>query len=224
MPLESALLEALERSGLCGQGDPAQAVLAVVDVEQRLRVLTLGVVLHNNHLSADRWQALCALQDHWLLDATQVAYGASRQVLRAMQDVKLGAARHTARVWWQICRGIQGRFQGSLRDLLQANQDDALRVQAYLTASKTSFPVLSGPVMSARWLDLVHRLGGLPLENWERLGVALSGKQRKQARIFGVEGERVHPFVAAALHTWEFACREGTVDACGFPDCPKRRR
>ena len=157
-------------------------MLDIDGIEQRLNVLALGVILDTNFLSAERWSALKANSEHWLFDPSKVAYQSSPQVWAAMQELKISGPQHIARVWWQICRGVQGRFKGSWRDLIEANADNALTLQAYLQDNHTTFPVLAGPVISARWLDLVHRMGGVALQDWETLVVKLPAAQERAAR------------------------------------------
>lgn len=210
--------------GLCGQNDPAKIVLSVEDPEQRLNILTLGVVLDINPLRPERWSRLAAAAGSWLLDPSQVAYQSSQQVQTVMQEMRLLGPRHIPRVWWQICRGVQGRFKGSWRDLIAANENRAQTLQSYLGQNKTTFPVLSGPVISVRWLDLVHRIGGLPLLDWETLRLPLPPGLRETARLFGVETDDVPPLLFAALYTWSTACQKQQDDACGFSSCPKKTK
>ena len=208
--------------GLCGQHDPARVVGEVVDLEQRLRILTLGVVLDINPLSEERWSTLVGVAGNWLLDPSQVAYRSAQEALTAMQEIRIQSPQHIPRVWWQICRGVQGRFQGSWSSLLASNRNDALAVQKYLEQNKTTFPVLAGPVISARWLDLVHRVGGVSLQNWESLTVPLTARQKRIARQLGIETDDVHPLLSSALGTWATACQGYPDDSCGFSVCPKR--
>jgi len=92
-------------AGIGGQHDPAKSVSAVEVLEQRLSVLSFGVVLNTKHLSLEHWSA----------------------------------------------------------------------------------PVLSGPMISARRLDLVHRIIGVILHDWKSLIVHLSSHQRKTARLFNTK-------------------------------------
>ena len=209
--------------GLCGQHEPARIVGEVEDVERRLAILTLGVVLDINPLSQERWAGLLALAGLWLCDPSYVAYQSSQQVLAAMQDFHLRFPQHIPRVWWQICRGVQGRFKGSWKDLLEESHCDASAMQAYLRKSKTTFPVLAGPVISARWLDLVHRIGGVQLDGWENLSVPLSGQQEKTARLFGIEENVVHPLLFSALWVWPAACKKLPDGSCGLGECPGKK-
>jgi hypothetical protein len=222
MPLSSLLVQAFNDHplGLCGQHDPAKSVASVASVEQRLNLITLGAVLDTNHLNAERWSALAALHDHWLLDPPQAAYKSSPQILAAMQQLHIAGPQYIARVWWQICRGVQGRFKGSWRDLLKANDDNAQTLQRYLQQSQTTFPVFAGPVISARWLDLIHRIGGVTLQDWDRLTVTLPPEQIKTARKFGITEAEVHPLVSSALEVWSTSCRNLPAESCGLAGCP----
>jgi hypothetical protein len=132
MTLSSPLVRAFKDHplGLCGQHDPAKSVSSVEALEQRLSILTFGVELDAKHLSQERWSALIAIHDHWLLNPSQVAYRTSAEVLTSMQETHVSGPPYIARVWWQICRGVQGRFKGSWRDLLQANDDNAHTLQS----------------------------------------------------------------------------------------------
>jgi hypothetical protein len=190
-------------------------------VEIRLRVLTLGAILDVFPI-AERWSTLVDLANHWLLNPSEVAYRPSSDVETAMQEQRIKGPKHNARVWWQVCSGVQGRFNGQFRDLLRANSDNALMAQAYLAKSKTTFPVLSGPVISARWLDLVHRFGSMPLEQWEALSVPLSASQQDAATVFGASTQRAHPLVAQSLAVWLRACHSLQIPACDLVRCPRR--
>lgn len=210
--------------GLCGQREPARVIGSVEDMERRLTILTLGVVLDINPLTQERWSGLLALAEHWLFDPSYVAYRSSQQVGMAMQELGIPCPQHIPRVWWQICRGVQGRFKGSWRGLMDANQYDALALQTYLRKSKTTFPVLAGPVISARWLDLVHRIGGVHLTGWEKLSVPLSKEQRKTAQLFGIKENEVHPQLFNALWEWPAACKKLPDKSCGLRDCPGKMK
>lgn len=222
--LSSPLVQAFQEHplGLCSAHDPAKIVRSVEAIEQRLAILTLGVVLDIKHLNRERWSALVSIHDHWLLDPSQVAYRSSSEVLTAMREEHISGPPHIARVWWQICRGVQGRFKGSWRDLLKANDDNTPALQSYLQKNKTTFPVLSGPVISARWLDLIHRVGAVELKGWETLNVTLPPDQRKTARLFGIFADEVHPLVSSALNAWPLSCRELSEEFCGLVSCPRR--
>ncbi len=222
MPLSSALVQAFINHplGLCGQHDPAKSVAGVDPIEHRLNILTFGAVLDAKHLNPERWSALAGLHDHWLFDPTQAAYQSSAQILTSMQQLHIAGPKHIARVWWQVCRGVQGRFKGSWRGLLKANDDNARTLLNYLQQSQTTFPVLSGPVISARWLDLVHRAGGVPLAGWDALSVPLPPHQEEAARKFGIAEDMVHPVVSSALEVWSGACQGSPAGSCGLAECP----
>ncbi|MGB8983119.1 MAG: hypothetical protein WCC12_14685, partial [Anaerolineales bacterium] len=172
----------------------------------------------------ERWSTLTALHGGWLVDPSQVAYRTSQQVLDGMREAHISGPAHIARVWWQLCRGVQGRFKGSWRDLLKANNDNAHTLRGYLAKNKATFPVLAGPVISARWLDLIQRIGGVTLTGWEALTVPVPSGQRKSARLFGITGDVVHPLIANALTVWETSCRELSAESCGLVGCPKKER
>jgi hypothetical protein len=106
--------------------------------------------------------------------------------------------------------------------MLRDNSDDAIRVQTYLSSSKTTFPVLSGPVISAQWLDLVHRIGDVKLERWDQLVMTLSETQRQAAQAFGVKATNAHPATAAGLSIWNRACERLYPPQCGLDNCPRR--
>jgi len=222
--LSSPLVQAFQEHplGLCGAHGPAKIVGSLEAIEQRLSVLTLGVVLDTKHLNQERWSALAVIHDHWLLEPSQVAYRSSSEVLDGMHEMHISGPSHIARVWWQICQGVQGRFKGSWRALLKENDDNAQKLQSYLQNSKTTFPVLSGPVISARWLDLIHRVGGVTLQGWETLTVTLPPDQRKTARLFGILADEVHPLISSALNVWQVSCREFSEEFCGLVNCPRR--
>ncbi|MGA9399129.1 MAG: hypothetical protein WBV22_12825 [Anaerolineaceae bacterium] len=208
--------------GLCGRHEPARITGSVEDLEKRINILTLGVVLDINPLSQERWSGLVLQAGHWLADPSRVAFQTSQQVLDAMREEHIQSPQYIARVWWQICRGVQGRFKGSWRDLIKSCEDDTRVLQGYLEKSKSTFPVLSGPVISARWLDLVHRIGGVSLKGWEKLSVPVSGEMEKNARLFGIEGKEVHPQVFNALWAWPAACKRLADASCGLGDCPHK--
>ena len=224
MTLSSPLVQAFHQHprGLCGQHEPARVVSMVEDLEQRLTILALGVVLDINTLSRERWFRLASLGEHWLLNPSEVAYQSSQQVLAAMQELRLLGGQHIPRVWWQICRGVQGRFKGSWRELIDVNKENALMLQSYLQQNRVTFPVLAGPVISARWLDLTHRVGGLSLHGWENLLIPLSKKQVKTAGLFGIREIVVHPLFFNALLVWTTACKKLPEEYCGLGVCPRR--
>jgi hypothetical protein len=224
MTLSSPLVHAfhVHPRGLCGHHEPARVVSTVKDLEHRLTILALGTILDINTLSHERWSRLASLAGHWLLNPSQVAYQSSQQVLITMQEMRILGGQHIPRVWWQICRGVQGRFKGSWRELIDINKDSAQMLQRYLQQSRATFPVLAGPVISARWLDLTHRIGGLNLHGWENLLIPLSKRQVKTAGLFGIGENAVHPLLFNALLVWTTACRKLPEEDCGLGVCPRR--
>lgn len=222
LPLVQAFID--HPLGLCGRHEAARSLSSIDDIEQRLNVLTFGVVVDTNFISLERWSVLIALHDHWLLDPPRVAYRSSAQALTAMHEMGISAPQHIARVWWQICRGVQGRYRGSWRELLKTNDENAQALQSYLRENRTTFPVLAGPIISARWLDLVHRIGGVSLRGWEALTVKLPSHQRKTAGLFGIVRDEVHPLLSSALNAWSVSCRKSSEEFCGLAYCPERRQ
>jgi hypothetical protein len=187
-----------------------------------LNILALGVVLDINPLSHERWTKLASLAGHWLLKPPEVAYQPSQQVLAAMQETRILGGQHIPRVWWQICRGVQGRFKGSWRELIDVNKDSAQMLQSYLQQNRATFPILAGPVISARWLDLSHRIGGLSLHGWEDLLIPLPKRHIKIAGQFGIGESAVHPLLFNALLVWTTACRKLPEEYCGLDICPRK--
>ncbi len=222
MPLLSPLYQAFfeHPKGLCGEHDLALPVAEINSLETRLSIITLGSIL-NTPPNTKRWTALIELEGFWLLNPSDVAYKTSHQVAQTLQEKSIRGSQHVARVWWQICRGITGRFDGSFRALLKTNDDDALVIQNYLHQSRTTFPVLSAPITSAYWLDFIHRIGKIQLKNWDKLQITLPAKTKKSAREFGWNGDRLHPAFALALRAWTSACHRLDGDSCGFQHCPR---
>ena len=220
LPLVQAFID--HPLGLCGRHEAARSVSSIDDIEQRLNVLTFGVVVDTNFISSGRWSMLVALHDHWLLDPSRVAYGSSTQVLIAMNEMGISAPQHIARVWWQISRGVQGRYRGSWREMLKSNDENAQALQIYLRDNRTTYPVLAGPIISARWLDLVHRIGGVSLRGWEELTVKLPAHQRKTAGLFGIVRDEAHPLLSSALNAWSISCRKLSKEFCALALCPER--
>lgn len=208
-------------NGLCGQHEPAQVIDQISSVEERLNLLVFGIVVDAAQANSERWSALAKVHDHWLFNPSQAAYKTSPQIQEGLQQVGLKVPKHIARVWWQISRGVQGRANGSWLALFDANQKDALQMQGYLRNSATTFPILSGPVLSVRWLDLVHRAGGVKLKNWESLRAPLTNEFREEAKLFGITDEEVHPAFISVLQVWKQACQKGKDISCGLARCPR---
>ena len=219
MPTSHSLYQAFFQhpDGLCGHRDPAAPLAQIESLETRLHIITFACLLPKPNT-----QNLLEEQNHWLFDSSKVAYKRSQQITEALRAAQIRAPKHISRVWWQIARGIQGRYKGSIRALLQDNRDDTLTIQTYLRQSRTAFPVLSASVTSARWLDMVHRLGGIKLHNWDELREPLTAKLQKAAREFGFTEEYLHPSLALALRTWTSACHRLDTDSCGLEYCPRR--
>lgn len=207
-------------SGLCGHFEPAHCMIDVEDVDKRLGILAFGTLADSNPIPKEQWEELVQIQDHWIFDVSQTSYMSSQQVLTAMKQARIRVPNHIARVWWQVSRGVQGRVQGSWRELLQVNDDDSQTIQLYLDNSSTTFPVLSGPVISARWLDLIHRVGGVALQGWESLHVPLTKDLEEPAQRFGVKTSKVHPVLSSALRIWKDGCKNLSGKQCGLKTCP----
>lgn len=221
MTLSSPLVQAFcdHSSGLCEQKEPAQIINQIPNVEERLRLLAFGIV--TDAAQADTWSALTEAHDHWLFDPSQAAYKTSPQIREGLGQLRFKVPSHIARVWWQICRGVQGRAKGSWLALFEANHKDAAQLLGYLQGSRATFPVLSGPVLSVRWLDLVHRVGAVKLTGWDSLRVALPSELETQARLFGITGNEVHPVFLRALQVWKQVCQKGHGIPCGLTGCPR---
>ena len=217
--LTEALID--HERGLCGHHEPAAIITTISDEEMRLRMLTLGAILDVFPIP-DRWEVIAGLADHWLMDVSDVAYRHVKEMPVAFRSVGIKGPRHNARQWWQVCRGVMSRAKGSVRDLLRLSNDDALAMQRYVRESKAMFPILAGPVISARWLDLIHRVGRVPLTNWELLTVLLSTRQRESAAEFGDSRTQVHPSLALSLERWASACQQLDSSQCGLAQCPQR--
>lgn len=221
MPFSSPLIQTFcdHSDGLCGQHEPALVVGQLSSIEERLSLLAFGVAADAGQSDSARWSGLAKVHDHWLFDPSQAAYKTSPQIQEGLQQLGIKVPKHIARVWWQISRGVQGRAKGSWLALFDANQKDALHMQNYLRDSATTFPVLSGPVLSARWLDLVHRAGGVKLASWESLRAPLTDEFKTEARLFGVIEEEIHPAFISAIQVWKRACQRKAVP-CGLTSCP----
>lgn len=208
--------------GFCGFREPAALVGQIPGSERRILVLAFGAIL-DIFLQGSQWETLVGIQDSPLLDPAWVAYRESKEIAQLMRQMKVGGPQYNARVWWQICRGVQGRFNGSFSDLLAANEWDSAAVQAYLKRSKTTFPVISGKVVSAQWLDWCSRIGGAALAGWEDLRVKLPASLIPAAEKIGVDHPLVHPQMYGALLAWEKHCNGLGEDFCGLAECWKRQ-
>jgi hypothetical protein len=211
----------LDPVGFCSIPDPFLQIKQVADLETRLHMLTLAAAL-NAFSAPNKIATMAAHPDDWLLNSSEVAYKRSQEVGAALVQLRLGGAKQDGRVWWQICRGIQGRFKGSITALLDANGYDTNKLQAYLQESKTTFPVLSGPVISVRWLDLVSRWGDKPLAGWEELQIPFTEGLREQGSFLDQSQTMIHPAAAAAIEHWAQSCRSGKEGGCGWAECPNR--
>ncbi len=220
IPLYHAFFD--DPKGLCGRRDDAIIIEKIASLETRLHLITLASVL-DSAPNPERWLELSRLQAHWLLDSSQVAYKQSKEIAQALQKEQIRAPQHLARVWWQISRGIKGRFGGSIRAFLKENDDDVLRLQQYFKSSRTTFPALSAETTSARWMDLVHRHGSVELKNWESLRIPLTDKEQESAKLFGLDDKQLHPSLALALHMWTFACHRLDGESCALTFCPHRK-
>lgn len=221
MSLSSPLVQTFcdHSDGLCGQHEPALIVRQISSVEERLNLLAFGIAADAAQTTSEGWSILADIHDHWIFSPAQAAYKTSPQIQEAIQQLGLKVPKHIARVWWQISRGVQGRAKGLWLSLFDANQKDALHMQNYLRDNATTFPVLSGPVLSARWLDLVHRAGSVELTGWESLRVPVTKEFHTEARLFGATEEEVHPVFINAMQAWKRACQRKAVP-CGLTRCP----
>jgi hypothetical protein len=225
MPLATPLYQAFFENpkGLCGRRDDALIIEKIASQETRLHLITLAAVADNSP-NPERWGELLKLETHWLLDSSQVAYKQSKEIAQAFRSEQIRVPQHIARVWWQICRGIKGRFDGSLRAFFSENGDDTLSVKRYFQRSRTAFPILSAETTSARWLDLIHRHGSIELKNWEQLRIPLGERESAAAKLFDLDEKQLHPSLALALQTWTYACHRLDAESCALPFCPHRKK
>lgn len=207
--------------GFCGKIDPFKPLRDVSDIETRLHMLSMASILGAFN-SPPKIETMLKRSDHWLFKSSEVAYKQSKEVGFELTQLHLGGAKQDGRVWWSVCRGIQGRYKGSIAGLLEANHYDTEQLYSYFQENKATFPVLSGPVISVRWLDLVSRFGGKPLTNWESLEVPFNENLKNQAGFINQNLEKIHPAAAAALELWHSGCHGADSAACGWEECPKR--
>ena len=220
MPTSSDLLDAYSDfpPGLCGRGEPAQVIKTIMDPVDRIALLTLGVILDIKPLSHERWQSLTTLAGRWVLEPAVVAYKSSEEIAA----LPVFSGKTAARAWWQISRGIQGRYQGNWQSLFAECEQDAGKILAYLAKNKATFPVLSGPKVSVIWVDLLSRIGGVELSGCEALRVTIPANLRKSAAQFAISADKIHPQLLSALQTWSDSCRHLPSSTCALAACPNR--
>lgn len=110
-------------AGLCGQGDPAWVLKQIPDQENRLSVLTFSSLNFSP-------EYLKLLENHqsWLFRPQITAYKRSQEVGQEINRLGLRVPGYIPRAWWQVSRGVQGRFQGSWTALFRAQANDALAI------------------------------------------------------------------------------------------------
>lgn len=202
-------------AGLCGHSDPAWVLKQILDQESRLSVLAFSSLNFS-----PEYLKLLEKHQSWLFQPQITAYKRSQEVQQEINRLGLRVPKHIPRAWWQVSRGVQGRFQGSWTAFFHAQANDALAIQSYLQKSKATFPVLSGNVTSACWLDIVHRIGEIQLTNWQKLAVPLGAKEKISMRAWGSRAEKSHPSLRLALKHWQKSCQSSP--SCGLADCPNR--
>ncbi|MGH2544051.1 MAG: hypothetical protein ACRDIB_14725 [Ardenticatenaceae bacterium] len=199
-PTTNFALEALaERWTEAGLAGPSERELLIpegmeVGSADHLRFLTLPRAISGLYPEIGLWQrAGAAWADkatHWLFDTAQVAYADWRAVEKALAPHGLAEHRQDVRGWYEVARGLQGRFKGDVASLIAAGPKGqparTSAILAYLDASSTTFPFLSGDKTARLWLDQLRRIGGIEIIEDEPLRLAPSKEARDIAATHGL--------------------------------------
>lgn len=173
-----------------------------------LLFMTLPRVISGLYREVPLWQRAQAAwadsETRWLFDPSQVAYADWQDVGAALKVHGLATRRQDVRSWYMVSRGLQGRFKGDVRALIEVAGPASGAIIAYLEENRTTFPLLAGEVTARIWLDQLRRLGAVEIKEEPPLCLPPSERARRVARESGIELDEgplpVHQLLA--LEVW----------------------
>ncbi|MBA3534788.1 MAG: hypothetical protein H0T73_22990 [Ardenticatenales bacterium] len=182
-----ALAQRWHEQGLAGPSEHALMIPAGVEVgsNPHLLFLTLPRAISALQDEVELWEraalAWASAEAQWLFDPAQVAYAEWPTVETALRQWRLASRRQESRGWYEVARGLQGRFKGDIRAMVEAGGGRTSGLLAYLAKSPSTFPFLSGEETSRLWLEQLRRIGGLSIEEDEPLCLVPSQRAREAA-------------------------------------------
>ncbi len=213
--IRATLLAAYENGDLWGETNPVLPVPEgmVRGQDRHLAFLTLVYGISGGRDPSPLWQAArqTAVTDPELFDPQFLAYTNPAVIANRLRGPGIAHKKSDVTVWQRLGQALLMRAGGSVQRLLADHAYDAQKLLAMLQASKTTFPVLSGPQTAPRWLHGLAYAGEQPLVGAERLPVPVSPAASRALDALQVEAEQVSAEIFPAL------------DALGRLGCARRR-
>jgi len=213
--IRTTLLAAYDSGELWGETDPAWPLpQGMVRGEDRhLACLTLVYGISGGRAPVPLWQAArqTAVTDPELFEPQFLAYTKPAAISDRLRQPGIARKKSDVTVWQRLGQALVMRAGGSVKQLLADHAFDAPKLLAMLQASKTTFPVLSGPQTAPRWLYGLTQAGGRPIEGAERLPVPVSPAASRALDALMIEADEVSAEIFPAL------------DALGRLGCRQRR-
>lgn len=208
-PVLARLAERWTVEGLEG---PSEAVLLTplgVDPGSpaHLRFVTMTRGISGLYPETELWERAGRMfadeATRWVFDTERVSYGDWRDVGAALAAHGLGRRRQDVRGWYDLARGIQGRFKGAVNEMIDAAGNTVSGLVTYVDQHAATFPLLAGDVTARRWADQLRRRAGVTLDEDIALTEVLDDRVLARLSEAGIDtGPVVAVHHALAAEVW----------------------
>lgn len=226
--IRATLLAAYQSGGLWGETDAAWPLPEGMarGEDRHLAYLTLVYGISGGRDPVPLWQAArqTAVTNSELFDPQFLAYTKPSAIADPLRQPRVAHKKSDVTVWQRLGQALVMRAGGSVKQLLADHAFDAHKLLAMLQASKTTFPVLSGPQTAPRWLYGLAQAGGQTVTGAERLPVPVSPAVGLALEALLIEADKVSAEIFPALDALgRLGCRQRWPSQTECPvaaDCP----
>jgi len=173
---------------------------------EHLRFVTLVRGISGLYREVELWRRGGELHadvaTHWVFDTGRVAFEDWRALEAALGRHGLAERRQDVRGWYDVARGLQGRFKGDVAAMVVAAGPAAADLVEYVAANKATFPLLAGDRIAARWADQLRRVARVAVDDaapglTERLGSSVRDRLARAGVELDSDEVPVHHALAA---------------------------
>ncbi|MFD0770243.1 hypothetical protein ACFQZ1_15860 [Bacillus sp. CGMCC 1.60114] len=174
------LLIQMHTEGLLGgEVMPEDALIGIVQEDELLDVLTLGMSLNYQRNSYALWQSIAQAyvddNSRWIFNPHAVSNRDLKDLRHVLLHyrVALQPNRHPE-IWKRVSRGIvQSSPKGNVLGLIESVQFDILSLKNIIQKTqKSEFPYLSGPKIFNYWLYVLETYASIEWKSRELITVA----------------------------------------------------
>ena len=92
-------------------------------------------------------------------------------------------------IWKTLCKTFQEKFNGSVKQFFEENDNDILQIKKYIMQNKKDFPYLSGTKILNYWLYVMTQYTGTLFKNRHEISVAPDTHVIQASKKLGVISE-----------------------------------